>query len=73
MASIAFASRTEVHGLSIHRALRGLLTLPRSVLNWHKARQARNALHRLSDKQLDDIGIARGEIGALTFGSLKRY
>jgi uncharacterized protein YjiS (DUF1127 family) len=32
---------------------------------WNDARVTRNALHRLSDRELDDIGLSRGDIDAV--------
>ena len=32
---------------------------------WNDARQTRNALSRLSDHELDDIGLTRSDINAL--------
>jgi len=32
---------------------------------WNDARQTRNALSRLSDHELDDIGLTRGDINSL--------
>ncbi|WP_412174790.1 DUF1127 domain-containing protein [Albidovulum marisflavi] len=32
------------------------------VANWNDARVTRNALSRLSDRELDDIGLCRGDI-----------
>jgi uncharacterized protein YjiS (DUF1127 family) len=39
--------------------LTGLIT---AVAAWNDARQTRNALERLSDHELADIGLSRGEI-----------
>lgn len=33
---------------------------------WNEARVTRNALSRLSDRELDDIGLCRADIDALT-------
>ena len=32
---------------------------------WNDARLTRNALSRLSDRELDDIGLTRGDIGRI--------
>ncbi len=73
MASIAFASRMGEAGFSFSNVFAGLLAAPKAVVQWNRSRLARNALYMLSDKQLDDIGIARGDIASLTFGALKRF
>ena len=36
---------------------------------WNDARVTRNALGRLSDRELDDIGLCRGDIEALVASS----
>ena len=33
-----------------------------SLLTWNNRRVTRNELHRLSDRELEDIGLTRGEI-----------
>ena len=32
---------------------------------WNDARVTRNSLHRLTDRELDDIGLCRGDIEAV--------
>ena len=36
-----------------------------AVSAWNDARVTRNALHKLSDRELDDIGLSRGDIEGL--------
>lgn len=38
-----------------------------SISAWNDARQTRKALYQLSDRELADIGLERGEIDRLTF------
>ena len=33
-----------------------------SVIDWNEARQTRRLLNKLSDSELDDIGLSRGDI-----------
>lgn len=33
-----------------------------ALASWYDARATRNALERLSDRELDDIGLCRGDI-----------
>lgn len=33
-----------------------------TLLHWNDARATRNALSRLTDRELDDIGLSRGDI-----------
>lgn len=43
----------------------GLTRILRAVRAWHDARITRNALSRLTDRELDDIGLVRGDIDNL--------
>jgi len=43
-----------------------------SVMAWNDARATRNALSRLSDRELEDIGLHRGEIELVAEGRLPR-
>ena len=38
-----------------------------SVMAWNDARVTRNALSALSDRELEDIGLIRGDIDSVTF------
>lgn len=38
-----------------------------SVILWEKNRRTRNSLSKLSDHELDDIGLTRGDIDELAF------
>jgi len=40
-------------------------TLVTAFSAWNDARVTRNALSRLSDRELEDIGLSRGEIDAI--------
>lgn len=40
-------------------------TLASSVMYWNDARITRNALNALSDRELEDIGLARGDIDSV--------
>jgi len=33
-----------------------------NIVAWHHARVTRNALHALTDRELEDIGLVRGDI-----------
>ena len=67
MASFAFASRppaVDSFGSRIRNAVASFFALLRS---WNGARAESEMLSRLTDRQLDDIGVARGEIDKLAF------
>ncbi|MCB2116661.1 MAG: DUF1127 domain-containing protein [Rhodobacteraceae bacterium] len=40
-------------------------TLVSTLAAWNDARVTRNALSRLSDRELDDIGLSRGDIDSI--------
>ncbi|UAB89549.1 DUF1127 domain-containing protein [Ruegeria sp. SCSIO 43209] len=42
-----------------------------AVVEWNDARATRNALNGLSDRELDDIGLCRGDIDVVAEG--RRY
>ncbi|MCA0919452.1 DUF1127 domain-containing protein [Pseudooceanicola nanhaiensis] len=41
---------------------RAISTLLAAISDWNDARVTRNALSKLSDRELDDIGLTRGDI-----------
>lgn len=42
------------------------------VVSWNDARVTRNALSALSDRELDDIGLVRGDIDTVAFSHFIR-
>ncbi|MEZ5911484.1 MAG: DUF1127 domain-containing protein [Paracoccaceae bacterium] len=46
-------------------AFGGLRSIFAALAAWNDARVTRNALSRLSDRELDDIGLCRGDIDAI--------
>lgn len=48
------------HGVSFISRLRD------AIVAWNDKRLTRNALNKLSDRELEDIGIARGDIQRMT-------
>jgi len=49
-----------------------LTSLVAKVAAWNDARTTRNALARLSDRELDDLGLHRGDIDAIADGTYRR-
>jgi len=45
-----------------------LMSLAGAVTTWNDARITRNALSRLSNRELEDIGMVRGDIDQIAFG-----
>lgn len=46
-----------------------LLSVAGSISSWNDARATRNALVGLSDRELDDIGLVRGDIDMVANGT----
>ena len=56
-------TRTAPFGaISIFRAVQFVSDTYIAFANWNDARVTRNALAKLSDRELDDIGLCRGDI-----------
>ena len=56
-------TRTAPFGaISIFRFVQFVSDIYLAVSNWNDARVTRNALGKLSDRELDDIGLCRGDI-----------
>lgn len=53
-------------GYTLSAQISGLFTAAfDAVANWNDARITRKSLSRLSDRELDDIGLTRGEIDSV--------
>jgi uncharacterized protein YjiS (DUF1127 family) len=61
--------RADIEGYAVKSkpgfVARGFAVVAKAVANWNTARQTRSALHRLSDAQLNDIGLTRYDIDVL--------
>ena len=66
MASVTFAP----YGTSAHAAPSKVWPLNplKIIARWNLGRQTRNVLSTLTDRQLHDIGLVRGDIDELAFG-----
>jgi len=65
MAAIAYRTAAPKTGFSI-TALIGVFA------SWNDRRMTRNSLNKLSARELDDIGLVRGDIEAIAQGDLIR-
>lgn len=62
-------TRTNYDPLTLAGRIGSTLTmLVGGVSAWNDARLTRNALNRLSDRELDDIGLVRGDIDMIARG-----
>ena len=56
-------SRTAPFGaITVFRMVQSVSKVATGFQTWNSARVARNALSRLSNRELDDIGLCRGDI-----------
>ena len=55
----AFETTRANSGFSVLNLVSNLVA---SIASWNDARVTRNALSKLSDRELDDIGLCRGDI-----------
>ena len=49
-----------------------LTPITQAVRKWRERNRARNELHRLTDLELADIGLSRGDIDAVVRGDVVR-
>jgi uncharacterized protein YjiS (DUF1127 family) len=57
------SSRAAPFGaISIFRAIQSISVVFGSLSAWNDGRLTRNALGKLSDRELDDIGLCRGDV-----------
>ena len=65
MAAYETTRPAPVGAISIFRAVQFISNGFIAFSNWNDARVTRNALAKLSDRELDDIGLCRGDIEML--------
>ncbi|MGV8951140.1 MAG: DUF1127 domain-containing protein [Cypionkella sp.] len=57
------SSRAAPFGaISIFRAIQSISGTFNALASWNDGRLTRNALGKLSDRELDDIGLCRGDV-----------
>ncbi|XDA97483.1 DUF1127 domain-containing protein [Sulfitobacter sp. LCG007] len=57
---------------AVNRVARFVGDVIASVIAWNDARATRNALSALSDRELDDIGLCRGDIDSVATSAFSR-
>jgi uncharacterized protein YjiS (DUF1127 family) len=65
MAAYETSAAAPVGAISIFRSVPGFGGLIAAFSAWNDARMTRKALGRLSDRELDDIGLCRGDVEML--------
>jgi uncharacterized protein YjiS (DUF1127 family) len=59
------SSAAPFGAISIFRSVQFITELRTSFITWNDARVTRKSLSKLSDRELDDIGLCRGDIDLL--------
>lgn len=62
MAAIETSRTAPLGAISIFRLVQAADRTAAALRNWNDARITRKALGKLSDRELDDIGLCRGDI-----------
>ena len=62
MAAVETTRPAPFGAITTYRALNGLSNVFAALSAWNDARVTRNALGKLSDRELDDIGLCRADI-----------
>ena len=65
MAAIETSRPAPFGAITTYRAINGLSGVFTSLKGWNDARLTRKALSKLTDRELDDIGLCRGDIEML--------
>ncbi len=65
MAALETRRTAPLGAISTYRAINAVSNALWAVRNWNEARTTRKALSKLSDRELDDIGLTRGDIEML--------
>lgn len=60
-------NRTAPFGaIATYSFVRFISNIAANTIAWNDARVTRNSLNQLSDRELDDIGLTRGDISGIT-------
>jgi uncharacterized protein YjiS (DUF1127 family) len=62
MAAVETTRPAPFGAITTYRAVNALTNAIGAFAAWNDARVTRNALNKLSDRELDDIGLCRGDI-----------
>ena len=62
MAAVETTRPVPFGAITTYRAVTGVSSVLGLLSAWNDARVTRNSLNRLSDRELDDIGLCRGDI-----------
>ena len=66
MAATNTTRTAPLGAITTYRFIQFVSTSAAAVGNWNDRRMTRNALGKLSDRELDDIGLCRGDINHIS-------
>lgn len=66
MTTVETTRTAPLGAVSTFRAVNAVENVYHALVKWNMERQTRKSLSMLSDHELDDIGLSRGDIGAIT-------
>lgn len=69
MAHIATTPDLPLGAVTVHRAVAFVSNVSARIREWNERRRTVVVLSRLSDAQLDDIGLTRGDIDRMAYGA----
>jgi uncharacterized protein YjiS (DUF1127 family) len=62
MAAYETSRAAPLSAIATYRAVNAVSIALNAIANWNDARVTRKALSKLSNRELDDIGLCRGDI-----------
>ncbi len=65
MAASVTSAAAPMGAISIFRSVQFVTEAVTSFSTWNSTRATRNSLGKLSDRELDDIGLCRGDIDTI--------
>lgn len=65
MAAVETTRRAPYGAITTYRAINALSNAVMVFQAWNDARVTRKALSKLSDRELDDIGLCRGDLDSI--------
>lgn len=65
MAAVETTRPAPLGAITTYRAIKTLSNAVAAFQAWNDARVTRNALSKLSDRELDDIGLCRGDLDVI--------
>ncbi len=65
MAAVETTRPAPYGAITTYRAINALSNVVRAFSVWNDARITRNALAKLSDRELEDIGLCRGDVESI--------